>query len=174
MADKLTASKEYDKVEEVYKTLIANGRKSGSANMVAQSYSNYVAWKDSTNALKHADEIKSLKKQIADNEATIADKDSSLTTRSAIIIGLGILAAALAVALIVGAVVLMRFILLTRKQKKQIDLANDSNALKAKFISNISAQMNPTLQKFDQSMMSLPSGRRWRKGPSVTRPLCLS
>jgi len=47
--------------------------------------------------------------------------------------------------------VLMRFILLTRKQKKQIDLANDTNALKAKFISNISAQMNPTLQKFDQS-----------------------
>ena len=27
MADKLTASKEYDKVDEVYQTLIANGRK---------------------------------------------------------------------------------------------------------------------------------------------------
>ena len=63
MADKLTASKEYDKVDEVYQTLIANGRKSGSASMVAQSYSNYMAWKDSTNALKHADEIKALKQR---------------------------------------------------------------------------------------------------------------
>ena len=151
MADKLTASKEYDKVDEVYKTLIANGRKSGSANMVAQSYSNYIAWKDSTNAMKHADEIKALKKQIADNEATIADKDSSLTTRSAIIIGLGVLAAALAAALIIGGVVLMRFILLSRKQKKIIKVSEENNALKAKFINNISAQLEPTLKKLDST-----------------------
>jgi hypothetical protein len=54
MADKLTAQKEYDKVDEVYQTLIANGRKSNNANMVAQSYSNYIAWKDSASAMKHA------------------------------------------------------------------------------------------------------------------------
>ena len=149
MADKLTASKDYDKVDEVYQTLIANGRKSNNANMVAQSYSNYIAWKDSTDAMKHADEINALKKQIADNEATIADKDSSLTTRQVMIIGLCILAAALAAALVIGGIVLMRFILLSRKQKKVIKLANESNALKAKFISNISGQLEPTLKKLD-------------------------
>lgn len=149
MADKLTASKEYDKVDEVYKTLIASGRRSGSANMVAQSYSSYMAWKDSTNALKTADQINALKQQIADNEASIAEKDSSLTTRQVIIIGLGILAAALAAALAVGAIILLRFILLTRKQKKTINMLNENNALKAKFISNISAQLEPTLQKMD-------------------------
>ena len=149
MADKLTSSKEYDKVDEVYQTLIANGRKSNNANMVAQSYSNYLAWKDSTSAIKHADEIAALKKEIADDEAAIAERDNSLTTRWAIIIGLGILAAALAAALIVGAVILMRFIFLTRKQKKIIKLANESNALKAKFISNISAQLEPTFKKLD-------------------------
>ena len=149
MADKLTASKEYDKVDEVYQTLISNGRKSNNANMVAQSYSNYIAWKDSTSAIKHADEIAALKKQIADNEATIADKDSSLSTRWFFIIGLCILAAALAAALVIGGIVLMRFILLDRKQKKTIRLANESNALKAKFISNISAQLQPTFKKLD-------------------------
>lgn len=149
MANKLTAQKEYGKVDEVYQTLIANGRKSNNANMVAQSYSNYIAWKDSANALKHADEINALKQQIADNEAAISEKDSSLTLRSAIIIGLCVLAGALAAALVVGGVVLMRFILLTRKQKKTIKMAQDSDALKAKFISNISAQLEPTLQKLD-------------------------
>jgi signal transduction histidine kinase len=149
MANKLTASKEYDKVDEVYQTLIASGRKSGNANMVAQSYSNYIAWKDSASALKHADEINALKQQIADNEASIAEKDSSLTTRQVIIIGLGILAAALAAALVVGAIILLRYIVLTRKQKKTIHLADESNALKAKFISNISAQLEPTLKKLD-------------------------
>lgn len=149
MATKLTASKQYDKVDEVYKTLIANARRSGNANMVAQSYNNYLAWKDSVNTLKHADEIGALKKQITDNEAKIDDQTSSLTARQAIIVGLCILAAALAAALVLGGIVLMRYILLTRKQKKQINLANENNALKAKFISNISAQLNPTLHKLD-------------------------
>lgn len=152
MADRLTASKEYDKVDEVYQQLIANGRRSGNANMVAQSYSNYIAWKDSANALKVADQIGALNKQIADHEATIEEKDSSLASRQAIIISLGILAAILAGALVVGAIVLLRFIVLTRKQKKTIQLANETNALKAKFISNISAHLEPSLKKLDSSI----------------------
>lgn len=152
MAGKLTASKEYDKVDQAYQTLIANGRRSNSANLVAQSYKSYVAWKDSVNALKSADEIAALKQRIADNEASISEKDSSLSARMAVIIGLCVLAAALAAALVVGAIVLMRFILLTRKQKNTIKMANENNALKAKFISNISAQLDPTLQKLDASM----------------------
>ena len=152
MASKLTASKQYDKVDGVYQTLIMNARRSGNANMVAQSYSNYLAWKDSVNTLKHADEIGALKQQIADNEKKIDDQDSSLTMRQAIIVGLCILAAALAAALVLGGIVLMRFILLTRKQKKTINLANETNALKAKFISNISAQLNPTLHKLDEKI----------------------
>ena len=152
MADKLTKQKEYDKVDEVYQTLIANGRKSNSANLVAQSYKGYMAWKDSTNALKYADEIAALKQQISDNEASIAEKDSSLTTRMGFIIALGVLAAALAAALVIGGVILLRFILMTRKQKKNIQLLTESNALKAQFISNIAAQLEPTFKKLDSSV----------------------
>ena len=149
MASKLTAEKEYDKVEAVYRTLIDNGRKSGSANLVAQSYASYMQWKDSVSALQHAEQTEALQQQIATHEASITEKDSSLSSRRLIIIGLCILAAALAAALLLGAVVLLRFIMLTRKQKKTIQLANDNNALKAKFISNISAQLEPTLRKLD-------------------------
>ena len=152
MASKLTAQKEYDKVDEVYKTLIANGRRSNSASMVAQSYSSYIAWKDSVAAMKRADEIGALKQQIADNEAAIAEKDASLTSRKLMVIGLSTLAAALAAVLLVGAIVLLRFIVLTRKQKKTIKQLNDNNALKAKFINHISAQLDPTLQKLDSRM----------------------
>ena len=151
MAGKLTSKKEYDKVDEAYRTLIANGRRSNSAGLVAQSYSSYMAWKDSVSAIRHADEIKALKQQIAQNEADIAEKDSSLSTRWIIIVGLGILAAVLAAVLAVGAVILLRYIVLTRKQKNTIKTANENNALKAKFISNISAQLDPTLQKLDKS-----------------------
>ena len=149
MADKLTKQKEYGKVDEVYQTLIANGRKSNSASLVAQSYKGYMAWKDSTTALKYADEIDALKKQIKDNEASIAEQDSSLTARMGFIIALGILAGILAAVLVVGGVVLLRYILLTRKQQKDIQMLTDSNALKAQFISNIAGQLQPTFRKLD-------------------------
>lgn len=152
MADQLTASKEYGKVDEVYQTLIANGRKSNSANLVAESYKSYLAWKDSASALALADTVGVLKKQIADNEAEIEEKDSSLTARQVTIVGLGILAAVLAVVLVLGALALMRSIYLTRKQKKTINSLSENNALQAKFISNISAQLSPTLQKLDKNV----------------------
>ena len=144
LAAKLTAQKEYDKVDNVYQTLIANGRRSGNALLVAQAYTSYIAWKE--------DEIGALKKQIADHEASIAEKDSALSTRWIIIIGLCILAAALAAVLILGAVILLRFVVITQKQKKTIRLANETNALKAKFISNISSQLEPTLRKLDGTL----------------------
>ena len=152
MADQLTASKEYGKVDEVYQTLIANGRKSNSANLVAESYKSYLAWKDSASALALADTVGVLKKQIADNEAEIEEKDSSLTARQVTIVGLGILAAILAVVLVLGALAFLRSIYLTRKQKKTINSLSENNALQAKFISNISAQLSPTLQKLDKNV----------------------
>lgn len=152
MADQLTASKEYGKVDEVYQTLIANGCKSNSANLVAESYKSYLAWKDSASALALADTVGVLKKQIADNEAEIEEKDSSLTARQVTIVGLGILAAVLAVVLVLGALALLRSIYLTRKQKKTINSLSENNALQAKFISNISAQLSPTLQKLDKNV----------------------
>ena len=149
MATKLTAQKEYDKVDEVYQTLIANGRKSNSASLVDQSYKSYLHWKDSIQALKTAEEVNALKKQIADDKTAIDEKDSSLTVRMAIIIGLGILSAILAIALVVGGIMLLRYILLTRRQERTITEANENIALKAKFISNISAQLEPTFRKLD-------------------------
>lgn len=152
MASKLTASKEYDKVDEVYKTLIANGRRSNNASLVAQSYRSYMQWKDSVSALKLADETGALKQRIAENEASIAEKDSKLSTRAWVIGGLGVLVGILAAALAVGAFVMLRFIMLTRKQKNTIKQVNENNALKAQFISNIASQLEPTLRKLDQKL----------------------
>ena len=149
MADKLTADGDYDKVDQVYQTLIANGRRSNNASMVAQSYGSYMVWKDSVTMLRHSQEVDSLNSQIAIHQATIAEKDSSISSRSTIIIILCVLAAALAAALVLGAIVMMRFIVTIRKQKNTIKELKENNALKAKFIGNISAQLEPTLKKLD-------------------------
>lgn len=149
MATKLTASKEYNKVDEVYQTLIANGRKSGNASIVAQAYSGYIAWKDSVSALKVADETNTLKQQIQEGQTSIAEKDKSLASRQYVIIALCILLAVLVAVLAGGALLLTRYVYLTRKQKKTIRILNENIALKAKFTNIISAQLMPALQKLD-------------------------
>ena len=149
---KLTSDEDNEKIDELFQTLIANGLNSNSATMVSQSYCSYMAWKDSLAAQKAAAEVAALKQQIAANETVIADKDSSLSSRSTVIVGLSILAAILAAVLVLGAIVLLRFIALTRKQKATIEQVKESSAQKAKFINNISAQLAPSLQKLDGSI----------------------
>ena len=149
MADRLTRSGEYDKVEDAWKALITSGRQSGNASLVAQAYSSYIAWKDSVSALQHADEVATLRQQITDGENAVAERDSSLATRKGIIVGISTLLIALAVVLAIGAVVLLRYIVLTRRQRKALREARENIALKAHFISNISSQLTPTLEKLD-------------------------
>lgn len=157
MVKKLTVAKDYSKVEEVYKTLISNGRRSSSASMVAQTYSSYIAWKDSISALEHANEITALKQQIAEKEAMVAERDESLAARKVVIVGISTVLAIVVAVLALGFIVLLRFVVLSRKQKRAIQLANENNALKAKFISNISAQITPTLQKLDANLPEVRS-----------------
>lgn len=135
----------YDKVNECYKTLIDIARKSGNAALVARTYEKFILWTDSVKALTARDEMAQLKQKYDDSLLTIKQREGALSTKQYIIIGLCILAAILAVVLVLGGVVLLRFILLTRKQKKAIAVANEHNELKTRFIQNISSQMEPTL-----------------------------
>ena len=119
---------------------------------MARTYDKYILWTDSVKALTAQDELNVLKKKYDESLATIQEKDDSLSAKQYIIIGLCVLAAILAAVLIFGAIVLLRFIVLTRKQKKAIGIANEHNELKTKFIQNISAQMEPTLDTLDASL----------------------
>lgn len=143
--------KSYDKVNECYKTLIGIARKANNAGLVARTYDKYILWTDSVKALTAQDELNIVTRKYEESLATIQEKDDSLSAKQYIIIGLCVLAGVLAAALVLGAIVLMRFIFLTRKQKKAIQIANEHNELKSQFIRNISAQMEPTLNTLDAS-----------------------
>ncbi|WP_291529030.1 sensor histidine kinase [Bacteroides sp. UBA939] len=141
--------KNYAKVDECYESLIDIARKGNNAGLVARTYDQYMLWTDSVKALTARDELNVLKQKYDDSLVTIRDKDDSLSAKQYIIIGLCVLAALLAGALILGSIVFLRFVLLTRKQKKTIGIVNEHNELKTKFIRNISAQMEPTLDTLD-------------------------
>lgn len=146
---KYKSAKAYDKVSECYRTLIDIARKNGNAGLTARSYEEYMAWTDSARTLKAQDETAALQKICTEKQATIDEKEELLQERGQVIAGMGVLSAILFGVLALGAIVLVRFIVLTRKQKKAIAEADERNRLKNGFIRNISAQMCPTLDKLD-------------------------
>ena len=149
MTARLTSQKNYDKVEEVYKTLIRNGRRSGSANLVAQSYASYMAWKDSVVSQQRAEETAQLEQQIEQGQQAVAERDSQLSARKVLIVILSVVVVALLAVLALLGLLLVRLIALTRGLKKKLRVANETNAQKAEFIGHIADRLNPALQQMD-------------------------
>lgn len=153
------AEKDYGRVRQCFQKLIGTALRAGNAALVARTGQRYMAWNDSVNALMAAGELKALQDKYDESLATIDRKDSTISTKQYFIIGLCVLAAVLAAALVLGAVVLLRFVMLTRKQKKAIQTANEHNELKTRFIENISAQLEPTLATLDATQPAVQALR---------------
>ena len=151
--------KDYDKAEQCYRELIDRSRRAGNATLVARTYQRYMAWNDSVQALTAQEEYNNLQARYTESQETIADKDHALTARRYTIVGLCIVAGALAAALLLGAAVLLRFIARNRKQQKAIHTLNEHLALKTQFISHISAQMQPTLDTLDAHLPAVQALR---------------
>lgn len=136
---------DFDNAGKCYKDLIDMASRTGNARLISRTYDRYISWADSVAKVKSDTRAASLEQQLEQAEVEIADRDSSLTVKKTIIGALCVLAAILAAALVFGAIVLLRYIALNRRQKKQIEAAHAQNMIKTRFISNISAQLGPTL-----------------------------
>ena len=151
LIEQYKAGKAYDKISECYKTLINTARSAGNASLVARSYEQYIVWSDSIKVLKAKDELLQLKQQYDESLVTLQEKENSLTQKQYIIISLCVLAALLAGVLVIGGIILIRFILLSRTQKRHIQTISEHNEQKTGFIRNISVQMEPTLATLDDT-----------------------
>ena len=147
--------KNYEKVDECYKNLISIARKANNAALMGRTYENYIVWTDSVKALTAQDELNVLKRKYDESQLTIQEKDDTLSAKQYIIIGLCTLVVILIAALVLLAIVLLRFMAGNRKLKKNIQIANEHNELKTKFIQNISSQMEPTLDTLAASASEL-------------------
>ena len=152
LISRYSEQKDYQKVDECYKSIITIARKANNTALMERTYDKYILWNDSIRDIKAQEELSVLKQRFDDSLSTINEKDRKLATRQYFIVALCALSAILAAVLVVGAIVLLRFIILTRKQRKAIAVANEHNELKSKFIYNISDQMEPTLNTLPQEL----------------------
>ncbi len=151
LVDLYLSGGDYDKADECYKSLIDMALRSNNARLVSRSYEKYLAWNDSVSALRASERYAALDNKYKEACATIDERDSSITAKNAIIVGLLILSGVLAAALIFGALTLLRYIALSRRLKKELSESLRREEIKNTFISNISAQMTPTIATLDQS-----------------------
>lgn len=142
----------YDQVKDCYQALIDVGRKANSARMVARAYSSFVNWNDSVKTQAADKKYQALNQKYAELQKTVTDKDSALSAKQYFIVALWVVIAILVAVLVLGGMVLWRFIMLSRKQKKEIVTLNEHNIQKTHFIQNISAQMKPALQHLDSQL----------------------
>jgi len=147
LIEEYKAAKQYDEIDNCYQTIIGIARRAGNASFMARTYEKYMLWNDSVHALKAQDNLDALQQKYDSSLQTIEEKDASLSNKQYIIVALCVLALILTAILVFGAIILMRFIVLSRKQKKTIQTTNEQTRLKTKFIQNISSQIEPTLSK---------------------------
>ncbi|MDE6651518.1 MAG: sensor histidine kinase [Paramuribaculum sp.] len=139
------SANDFDTAKECYRNLIDMSVKTGNVHLTQKAYDKYVAWADSVAEVKAAEEHASLQKDLDEANVAIENRDSSITAKNAIIIGLLILAAGLAAGLVFVSIALLRYMARSRRQKKAIATAQEHNQLKNMFLANISSQMEPTL-----------------------------
>lgn len=143
--------KEYDKVSECYKNLIAIARKANNTPLMENTYEKYIVWTDSVKALTAQDKLSLLQKEYDKSLQTIQEKDDTLSGKQYLIVALCTFAIILIAVLLLGVFLLLRFIVLNKKLKGIIQTTNEHSEQQTQFIQNISEQMRPTLDQIELS-----------------------
>lgn len=147
--------KEYDKVSDCYRNLIAIARKSNNAPLMERTYEKYIVWTDSVKALSAKEQMDALQQKYDQSLQTIQEKDDTLSVKQYTIVGLITFAAILIAALLFLGFLLLRLIVSNKKLKAIIRTTNEHSEQQARFIQDISAQMEPTLDKLGASANEL-------------------
>ncbi len=151
LASRFKNRKDYDKVSECYKQLIAAARTANNASLMERTYEKYIVWTDSVKALNAQDELGALQLKYDESKKTIEEKDDQLSGKQYLIAGLCTLAVILTAALVALAFMLLRFIVVNKKLKNIIQTTNEHGEQQSRFIQSISEQMKPTLDALDSS-----------------------
>ena len=144
-----SAGKDEKGVAQCYQDMLAQAKSGKNASLTRALERLYTNWQDSIKAVRAAQELKSLQDEFTASQNTLAEKESKISTQKGVIVFLCILAAALAGGLLFFIGIMVKNIRQIKKLKKSLNIANDNNDLKSKFINNIGLQIAPSLDAIE-------------------------
>ena len=151
---KRSKGKDEKGIDQCYKDMLSYAEQNNNAPLASAMRKLYTSWQDSIQAVKAAQELTTLQQKYDENRQLLQEKEDKISTNLFIILALCILTAILAAALVFLAALLFKHIRQVKKLKHSLGIANENNEQKSRFISNISAQIEPTLSTMEEAKYS--------------------
>lgn len=147
-----------DERENCYKSMLGYAERKKMPQLTKTVQGQYTAWQDSIKMVKAARELSTLKQEHQALQEDLKEKEETISNNSIVTIGLWTLIVILAAVVLILFILLLKNIYQTRKYKNSLKIANESNAQKSHFISNINTQITPSLDSMDAAMAEPSSG----------------
>lgn len=148
---KRSKGKDEKGIEQCYKDMLSYAEQNNNAPLAGAMRKLYTSWQDSIQTVKAAQKLITLQQKYDENRQLLQEKEDKISTNLFIIIALCILTAILAAALVFLAALLFKHIRQVKKLKHSLGIANENNEQKSRFISNISTQIEPTLNTMEEA-----------------------
>ena len=148
---KRSKGKDEKGIEQCYKDMLSYAEQNNNAPLAGAMRKLYTSWQDSIQTVKAAQKLTTLQQKYDENRQLLQEKEDKISTNLFIIIALCILTAILAAALVFLAALLFKHIRQVKKLKHSLGIANENNEQKSRFISNISTQIEPTLNTMEEA-----------------------
>lgn len=136
----------YEKADSSFRALIDRATASKNARLLNNTYARYNQWTDSMKMLRTQEQLDQAADEVAARDAKIEELDHTIGVKNAIVVTLGVVIAILIGALVIVSIILIRYMVKSRKLRQNLDTALDHTRLKDAFIHNILSQMQPTIE----------------------------
>lgn len=152
-----------DAVKKEFESLIAKGVTADDADLVNHAYKSYMAWTDSIAEMNADSELAAVKKELKSAKATISERDHTIKVKNGVVGGLITALVIVGAALIGGGVLYARSLSRNSKLKQQVIEADAQSATKSSMLRNMSAMIEPTLNKIEGDSPELENLRTYIK-----------
>ena len=149
LVQKRSTGRDEQGVNQCFQDMITQAKGNKNASLTRALERLYTNWQDSIKSVKAAQELKLLQDEYAASQNLLEEKESEISTQKGVIAFLCVLVVALAGGLLFFIGIMIKNIRQIKKQKKSLNIANDNNELKSKFINNISEQIVPSLDAIE-------------------------
>lgn len=138
--------------EDCYKDMITYAGREKNSKLENAVQKKYTIWQDSVQMVRAAEELKTLKLEHETLQTDLQQKEKTISNNQTVIISLWTFIVAMIAGLLILIILFLRSMYRIRKLKSSLKMANDSNAQKSAFISNISSQITPYLNQINQAL----------------------
>ena len=145
------SGKDYRAADSAYQKLIDQAVTANDAGLVERTYESYMQWSDSIEALNNDSELGKVKQEMAQTEATVAEKQHTINSRTSLMVIFITLFVIAVAALGLGAVFYQRVLVKNRRMKRLAREAEERTAAKSEMLQNMSSTLEPALESLDPS-----------------------